>query len=136
MFEYHGWATIRTDVVDAFGDEDEQVLEDIWHALAAQAERIRHSNGMAYLDCRNGLYSLSVAGHNNHRDETVLEVFHWIATHARTSYGMLFIHDDEDVKRGADYSNEFRVWRLALSAFHEHDDPFLSPYVPTVERPS
>lgn len=51
------------------------------------------------------------------------------------SYGLLYVHDDEDNKRGSDYSNEFRVWRLARGACEETTDPFLSPYFPTVEVP-
>ena len=53
----------------------------------------------------------------------------------RDSYGLLYVHDDEDGAHGLDHSNEFRVWRLAGGRLEEVADPFLSPYLPTVELP-
>ena len=78
---------------------------------------------------------LSIFGHNNHRNEPVVDLFRWLAENARGSYGLLYIHDDEDFKRGSDYTNRFRVWKLTLGQLEELDDPFLSPYMPTVELP-
>ena len=50
------------------------------------------------------------------------------------SYGLLYVLDDEDYQDG-DYQNEFRVWRLVRGALEERSDPFLSPFIPTVEDP-
>jgi hypothetical protein len=41
------------------------------------------------------------------------------------------VHDDE----ATGHDNEFRVWRLARGCLEELPDPFLSPYIPTVEPP-
>jgi len=58
-----------------------------------------------------------------------------VANELPFSYGLLYVHDDEDHSRGADHENDFRVWRLARGGFGELADPFLSPYIPTVEPP-
>ncbi|HEY9060727.1 MAG TPA: Imm7 family immunity protein, partial [Pseudobacteroides sp.] len=46
------------------------------------------------------------------------------------SYGILCIHDDED-ERGFD--NDFRVHVLSRGIIVEKADPFLSPFILTVE---
>ncbi len=81
------------------------------------------------------LHVLSVAGHRNHRCETALDLFRWLAINGPGSYGLLYVRDDEDFRRGGDFGNEFRVWRLARGVLEEQDDPFLSPPIPTVEDP-
>lgn len=72
-------------------------------------------------------------GLRNHRYEPVIDLFRWVAVELPFSYGLLYVHDDEDTHRGADHVNEFQVWRLARGEFEELADPFLSPYIPTVE---
>jgi hypothetical protein len=73
----------------------------------------------------------------------VIDLFRRVATELPFSYGLLYVHDDEDslwditdeqiARHGNNYDNEFRVWRLARGEFEERADPFLSPYIPTVE---
>ena len=70
-------------------------------------------------------------GLRNHRYEPVIGLFRWVAQNLPDSYGLLYLHDDEKENAG----NEFRVWKLALGTMAEENDPFLSPYIPTVERP-
>ena len=43
--------------------------------------------------------------------------------------------DAEDHRRGRNFENEFRVWKLAKGNLEECDDPFLSPRIPTIEEP-
>jgi hypothetical protein len=62
----------------------------------------------------------------------VIDLFKWIAAELPHSYGLLYAHDDEALGQ----ENEFRVWRLARGEIEERPDPFLSPYIPTVELPS
>lgn len=133
MFEYHGWITLRTDVMDDFGDEDEKALEKFIKKLNRYTATLSIKEN---IDVRqsNGLHALIIFGHSNHRRQSVIDLFQWIAENARCSYGLLYIHDDED-HRGVDYSNHFRVWKLVLGQLEELDDPFLSPYIPTVEFP-
>ncbi|WP_255297566.1 Imm7 family immunity protein [Leptospira kirschneri] len=44
------------------------------------------------------------------------------------SYGLLYIHDEEDDKNEIDHSNEFVVWKLARGHLNQEKDPFLSPF--------
>jgi hypothetical protein len=135
MFEYHGWATLRTDIMDEYGDEDEDALQNLLGELRQYIITLS-INGAIHIEQRNLLYALSIFGHNNHRQQPVMDLFSWLAQNARGSYGLLYIHDDEDFNRGSDNTNQFRVWRLALGQLEELDDQFLSPYIPTVELPS
>lgn len=85
---------------------------------------------------------LQLASSRNHRGETPLavEVLEWIASNGPGSYGLVYIHDDEDAgdgarsrgRSGVDHTNEFRVWRLLDGKVEELDDPFLSPIVPRI----
>lgn len=80
------------------------------------------------------MVSVTMSGLRNHRDATVVDFFRWLGSRASRSYGLLYIRDDEDSRRGKDYENKFRVWRLARGRLDELDDSFLSPYVPKVEE--
>jgi hypothetical protein len=79
----------------------------------------------------NDMIVLIAHGLRNHQFEPVVGLFRWVAAELPNSYGLLYIYNDESETHG----NEFRVWRLARGIFEELDDPFLSPYTPTVERP-
>jgi hypothetical protein len=54
-----------------------------------------------------------------------------VARELPDSYGLLYVRDDDHTE----FDNEFRVWRMARGDFSERADPFLSPVIPTVERP-
>ena len=63
----------------------------------------------------------------------------WVATNGPGSYGLVYVHDDEDNAGNTDYgrglmdfTNVFRVWRICNGELTELADPFLSPIVPTV----
>ncbi|WZO95939.1 Imm7 family immunity protein [Isosphaeraceae bacterium EP7] len=137
MFEFHGWATIRI-------SDRESEFESIGRGPMVDAiKRVRAALNEAHdefsaFDLRsagNGLVVLSVHGLRNHRYKPVIELFRWVATELPDSYGLLYVHDDEDGGRGSDYTNEFRVWRMARGKLEEHADTLLSPYFPTVELP-
>jgi hypothetical protein len=134
VFEFHGWAVIR--VPDA-GDAD---FKPIGRGPEVEAiKRVRAAINDAHdefslFDVRqtgNGQTVLLAHGLRNHRFEPVVELFRWVADELPESYGLLYVHDDE----AAGQDNEFRVWRLARGRFEELADPFLSPYIPTVEPP-
>lgn len=137
MFEFHGWATIRA------GDRDDPAADVIRaredEAINGVRAAIRDADdGFSSFDLRrtgNDLIVLSVHGLRNHRYEPVIGLFRRIAAELPDAYGLLYVRDDEDRRRGADYENVFRVWRLARGRFEERDDPFLSPCIPTIEPP-
>lgn len=139
MFEFHGWAKIRLP-----DDDDDRGFSAIGRGPEYDAiKQLRNAINEAHdefcefdiLKAGNGLIVLSAHGLRNHRYEPVIGLFRWVATELPDSYGLLYIHDDEDSSRGEDFGNEFRVWRLALGKFEELSDPFLSPVIPTVELP-
>ena len=72
----------------------------------------------------------------NHRATVAWEMLKWIAENAPGSYGLFYVHDDEDQigavgygRGNADFSHEFRVHRIANGTLSEHPDPYLSPIV-------
>jgi Immunity protein 7 len=73
-----------------------------------------------------------VAGNTNHRSQAIQDVFDlyaYISSVAPGSYGILYMHDDEEIG----FENEFRVYVLTRGNLTVHKDPFLSPYFPVVE---
>ncbi len=137
MFEFHGWVNIRVE------DQDDPDLSIMERREEKAIERLQNvindaDDDHSLFDLKrtsNGMIVLCVHGLRNHRYKPVIDLFEWIANELSCSYGLLYVHDDEDHSRGVDYENEFRVWRLARGEFEEMADPFLSPYIPTVEPP-
>lgn len=131
VFEFHGWAVIHSgfDLDDSRYDED-------WARLGPELEeelRLFERPDHFFLHKTiNGMISVTCSGLRNHRQDWAIEFFRWLAKRAPGSYGLLYVHDDED-PRGIEFENSFRVFRLAKGEFNEVDDPFLSPYIPTVE---
>ena len=81
----------------------------------------------------NGEALVTAAKFTNHFSEDIkdiIEFFKQIALLSPGSYGLLYLHDDED-RDGFD--NSFQVYVLAKGNFMLREDPFLSPYFPTVE---
>ena len=128
MFEAHGWATVRSaDRESANSGQHDPELEAAVAVMASVANIVvRLDSGV------NGESMLSLSALKNHRTQAVIELFAWVAANRPDSYGLLYVHDNED-SRGFD--NAFRVWRIARGRFEEMDDSFLSPVVPTIEAP-
>jgi hypothetical protein len=64
----------------------------------------------------------------------------WIAEHGSGSYGLFYVHDDEDFADlpdardiPEDYCNAFRVHRIMNGRVEELADPFFGPIVPNLE---
>ena len=129
MFEFHGWASILYHTHDI----DFALQNECWNKLEHHVSKLDKT--LVHLQRYNGCDSLFIAGQHNHRasGEYVFDLFRWVAKNAPGSYGLLYIRDDEDMNRGANFANEFRVWRLCRGRLTEESDPFLSPIVPTVE---
>ena len=132
MFQVQGWAIVSSDTYEINGSDDARLLT----ALKEQIDLTRSTNIIIHLDVGlNGdLHVLSIAGHKNHRYEPVIDLFDWLAANGPGSYGLLYVQDDEDFKRGS-YENEFRAWKLARGVLEEQSDPFLSPCIPIIEDP-
>lgn len=69
--------------------------------------------------------------HYGPRVEKVLELIRAIGCAAPSSYGMVYLHNDEAREK----DDEFRVPVLVIrrGKMVEHSDPFLSPLVPMID---
>ena len=138
MFHYHGWVVIT---VDDPNDEDLELLQaqedHVEAAIQLMLTPAKNNNNICEIRrTGNNLRFLSVHGLHNHRHNAVIDLYKQIGDNFPACYGLLYIWDDEDIQRtGNDFSNCFRVWRLARGRLTEEQDPFLSPCIPTIELP-
>lgn len=143
MLEIHGWVTAALSPGEL---EDETTTEQ--QAIAAIQECINtmscdmSSNLVADIRQLNGQAQIHLAGFTNHRSTVVdeaLRLLAFVGNVAPGSYGLLYVHDDEDIpgysagNDGIDHSNEFIVYVLARGQLTRKRDPFLSPLVPVIE---
>ena len=138
MFEFHGWVVIEVDDLDDAGSAIVEARKDQAEAAlhSALADATDHFCVFEIQHTCNALRYLNVHGLRNHRYQSVIDLFEWIADHLPACYGLLYVRDDEDMTRtGEDFSNCFRVWRLARGQLTEHPDSFLSPCIPMIELP-
>lgn len=128
MFEYHGWMTIRE---QPYFVEDEKIGEVI-KKIKSYVSRLNWNNGVLDIFVANTHYYLLVTGYKNRNttESDILDFLNFIAKVAPGSYGLFHLFDDED-KNGKD--NKFRVLVLKRGAIVEHEDTFLSPFIPEVE---
>lgn len=127
MFEYHGWITLRS-TAEAVEDEPPLRLAEIQGLLSALA-----GHGSTDLRQINGWYYVHLGGDTNHRGTRGAEViglFTKVGHLAPGSYGLLYVHDDED----PGHESNFRVFRLVRGTVTEHADQLLSPVIPTLEE--
>ncbi len=134
MFEYHGWITLR----DSFSEEGEnEVISNLSVVLSLIKETLLQSelgNGLVDMRPVNGNHYIALNAFQNHEaglTERLLQFYRYVAEEAVGSYGLLYIHDDEDTG-GAD--NEFHVYVLAKGRIEKKRDTFLSPCIPTIEE--
>lgn len=128
MYEYHGWATIRASA--SFDDDidDAPIVQEIRDYI----HELNWSNGVLDIRGVNGDFQVWMAGLDNHKPSEKydpIEIFKKIGDVAPGSYGILYIRDSDDVES----FNEFKVHTLIRGAVNEHEDPFLSPFIPKLE---
>ena len=132
MVEFHGWVTVR-DVYSCDMEENpnfDNVIMDIKKSISL----LEWCNGFYDLRIINGEYQFMISGYLNHRSkeiEELFDIYKKISILATGSYGLLYIHDDED-KNG--YDNVFIVYVLTKGNIKKHIDTYLSPFVGTVEE--
>ncbi|TJY40849.1 hypothetical protein E5161_17070 [Cohnella pontilimi] len=128
MYEFHGWAVLRYHTHDTDFEKQEAHLKILLNFIFdIDTEKV------VSIKQRNGLDSFLISGLHNHKAEYVLEIFTRIAELMPGSYGLLYIHDNEEFTD--EKNNKFIVWKLARGQVIEQEDNYLSPYIPTVEDP-
>jgi hypothetical protein len=140
MFEFHGWAVLRSTCGQSvwgpkgfFHPDEDALLESITDRLRTMTDFAKEH--IRLLQTVNGFASILVSGLLNHRDKRVYQLFEWLAEHGARSYGVLMTRDDEDSDRQYDPLSEFRMYRLALGAFTELDKTYEMPQNPPLPEP-
>lgn len=154
MLNATGWIIVRTSreryadpeltldqMVEVLDDAVRIKDETLWQQLRGWLEE-NADPGLKWqlLEQFNNMSGLfQFAASRNHRASCIWDMMRWVAANGAGSYGMVYVHDDEDSKgnsdyrRGdADFSNCFRIWRILNGKVEELDDPFLSPIVPLI----
>src|SRR5258708_867568 len=104
MMEFHGWANIRFEQDDAAIEGIRQIGAGP-HAQAIKLVRAAindvHDEFSCFevRQCGNGMIVLTAHGLRNHRYEPVIELFRWAAETLPMSFGLLYVHDDEQPGR-------------------------------------
>jgi hypothetical protein len=134
MIELHAWARIwESYEADNEGDKMHFIKQELQERIANLNWKDNTSSMAFRLGGLNGELYLCITAAPSHRRQDIEEVFdlyNLIAKIAPGSYGLVYMHDDED-KNGMD--NAFRVFVLTRGVLREEKDPFLSPYFPTLE---
>lgn len=138
-----GYADAVADSLDALDHAYDAQDEQLWSALELQLQQLQQKD--PFLHCQwhrrlnNARGLLQIAVSRNHRSGSVWDLLDWLAQSSPGNYGLLYVHDDEDVAGaragGGDFANVLRVWRLRRGQLSEHADALLSPLVPAVIDP-
>lgn len=138
------WASATVDEVVALNEVHRLQDEQLWQQFRLWMEEHKspwilwqlyehHNNHDGFLH-----FYIS----RNHRSSPVWEMLQWIADNGKDSYGLFYVHDDEDVvqelhrySRGTteNYDNVFRVHRILKGVVTELPDPFFGPIVPNID---
>ncbi|MCM1045529.1 MAG: immunity 7 family protein [Candidatus Gastranaerophilales bacterium] len=130
MVELHGWALIRENfTVDSEDEHTEQIVS----RLSREIEKLEIDENMLRIDYCNGeavVTGTKIANHFSDDIREMIDFFKRITLVAPGSYGLLYLHNDEDTNG---FDNAFQVFVMAKGTVKRQRDPFLSPYIPTVE---
>jgi hypothetical protein len=127
VIEWHGWATIRPSATN------EDLSDEVIAATIAEVRSLVDSasgihNEVVDLRNANGMWHVWLAGCHNHV-ASVTPLFAAIASAALGSYGLLYVHDDENEQA----AEGWEVWVMKRGTVVAAADPFLSPFHPAVE---
>ena len=126
MTELHGWLAVRETPADEDAlpeDELKRIMNGVRDILAeTDCVKLVYANGEPYLN------TLFCANHRCESDE-IIGIYRRIAALARGSYGMIYLHDDED----SEHHNEFMTYIFKRGECTVCTDEHFSPCIPTIE---
>lgn len=128
MVELYGWMAIS----ETDGDED-RLPAETRRQITERVQKIAAENGLD-IQYRNGIPVIMTAFSANHRTaepDALIAAFTQIANIASGSYGILYLHDDED----ADHANAFTKYVCKRGQCIMQPDTDLSPCIPEIEQP-
>jgi len=114
-------------------DDEESHLDEILNTINIEITKIGIDDNLLRINYNNWGASLTATRFTNHFSsdiDEIINLFKKIAEIAPGSYGLLYLHDDEN-RNGLD--NIFQVLVLSRGTVTWREDTFLSPYIPTVE---
>ena len=127
MLELHGWITFR----ETYEAVEDCQFDRIMEAIFRKCESLKyHRLKPGAMDGEWYLEVTLFANHHNPEVEELFEFLTYAAAKAPGSYGMFYMHDDED-RTGME--NDFQVFVIARGKIRREKDPFLSPFIPAVE---
>jgi hypothetical protein len=130
MFEYHGWLVLQAAPHEtATEDADLRAAVEFVQQLVTTLDGVP---GLRDLRWVNGSSQFHFGGYSNHRPaefEDLLSGVRDLAARAPGTYGLVHYLDDEVPA----HDNEFRTLVVKRGTVTEHDDPYLSPLIPTIE---
>ena len=151
MLLAHGWAVIQSsrEKYHHLGSNDWETLDEesgkqdheLWGRFREWMKE--HDDSFIvwelteHLNNHHGLLHFSIS--RNHRSSVLWDLLKWLASSSVSTYGIVYVHDDEDQKsnknygRGlVDHSNNYRIWRVLKGEVEELEDSYLSPIVPRI----
>ena len=118
MFEYHCWAVVLTDGLEA----ERELVQALKTRIAALSDASRETFHVTRL---NEVHVIA-SGLRNHYEGEVLEVFHWLAGECPGCYGLLYFrheHSDHDGKW------RFRVQKISHGRVEDLEDRYFDDVV-------
>ena len=134
MYEYHGWITVRTKYENIETEDEDDLLLKTVADIKKYIINLNWGHGVLDIRPINAEFHIWTSGYRNHKPlekYSPIEFFRHIGNIAPGSYGILYVIDDDDMTD--ENYNKFKVYVLARGKLIEHEDPFLSPFVPVVE---
>ena len=131
MVEIHGWITLLYSDYHEEDDKQNNFVYQFKQFILQHCEWVLDEQ-VGQLINRNGMQCFTLNVQHNHAGTPFypLEIFTWAAKNSTGSYGMLYVHDNEDEK----FENEFQVFVLKRGQLTKVKDPFLSPYLEEVAK--
>ena len=131
MIEIHGWITLRYSDYHSQEQQQQAFVNKFTQHVHQKYEWVLKA-GHLRMHTYNGLEAVTLNVQHNHQGTPFypLDLFTWVAQESTGSYGLLYVHDDEDEL----HHNEFQVYVLKRGSIVKRPDPFLSPYEEEVEQ--
>ena len=130
MTEYNGWIIVRES--DKEEGEDQKLLYEVVEKINEKIQSIQTINDRFIMENLNGEFHLAIMASHNHYTPYISDLFKWIASISKGSYGLLYLHDDESLDSSR--REGYEVLRMCGGQVDSHEDPFLSPRFPTLEE--
>lgn len=132
MIQFHGWIVIQ----ETYNDDgySPELLDSIWKQLQQKVQLLctEVSDIDIHLNSKNAIYQVSIfsaANHMGYTWEQVYSLIEWISKTAVGSYGLIYVHNDEDIEN----NNRFIIYCLKKGALYKVKDTLLSPLIPEIE---